>query len=145
MANTIKFIVTTQKKLQDLPITSGQLIFVTDEQSIYLDTNIRTAFKQIIKLPTEQFRKDMISPVDTFYFVDETKVLWQYENDEWFQLTNSPKENIIFADEGDFPDVGTEGILYVTEDSIYRWNNNTNQYTMLGGNNSSSLIWEDIK
>lgn len=141
---TIKFIATTKSKLKDLPIAAGQLIFATDEKVIYLDTEIRTAFQQIITLPTEQFRQDMISPVEAFYFVNETKVLWQYEQDAWFQLTNSPKENIIFADENDFPDVGTEGILYVTTDNIYRWNNDMHQYTKLGGSNGSTE-WQDLK
>lgn len=139
----IKFIATTQAKLEALPIVTGQLIFATDERAIYLDTDVRTVFKQIMMLPTEQFRKDMISPVEGFYFVNETKVLWQYETDEWFQLTNSPKENIIFAEKDEFPEVGTEGILYVTNDSIYRWNNDTHQYTKLGGE-SDSFEWKEL-
>ena len=141
---TIKFIATTQDRLKDLPIAAGQLIFATDKQTVYLDTNVRTAFEQIITVPTEQFRKSISSPVETFYFVNETKVLWQYENNEWFQLTNSPKENIIFEDRDNFPEVGTEGILYVTKNNIYRWNNNTHSYTILGGSGSSAAEWQDL-
>ena len=61
----IKFIATTQDRLKDLPIAAGQLIFATDKQTVYLDTNVRTAFEQIITVPTEQFRKSISSPVET--------------------------------------------------------------------------------
>lgn len=140
---TIKFIATTKSKLQDLPIVSGQLIFVTDEQIIYLDTEIRTAFKQIITVPTEQFRQEMVSPVESFYFVNETKILWQYEQNIWYQLTDSPKENIVFIKENDFPETGEIETLYVTDDNIFRWNNTTHQYTKLSGA-SETTEWQNL-
>ena len=55
-----------------------------------------------------------------------------------------PKENIIFEDRDNFPEIGTEGLLYVTNDNIYRWNNNTHSYTILGGSGSSVTEWQDL-
>jgi len=139
---TIKFIATTQAKVDSIPIAAGQLIFSTDERIIYLDTTERTAFQSIITVPTEQFRQNLTSPVEAFYFVNDTKILWQYEQSEWFQLTSSPKENMIFTDEESLPTEGQDEILYVTEKNIYRWNASTHEYIKLGGDNTA--IWQDL-
>lgn len=139
---TIKFIATTQAKVDSIPVAAGQLIFSTDERIIYLDTTERTTFQSIITVPTEQFRQELTSPVEAFYFVNDTKILWQYEQSEWYQLTNSPKENVVFTDEDSLPSEGEDEILYVTDTNIYRWNVTAQEYTKLGGGNSA--IWQEL-
>lgn len=71
----MKFIVTNAKKLNDIEIVSGQLIFVRDERIIYLDSDIRTPFTQMIYVSTEAQRQTIASPLKGFYFVEETSIL----------------------------------------------------------------------
>ena len=50
----MKFIVTNKNKLDSISIVSGQLIFARDERVIYLDSDVRTPFTQMIYLATEE-------------------------------------------------------------------------------------------
>lgn len=142
MANAIKFIATTSEKLKDLQIKSGQLIFSMDDRIIYLDTDIRTSFAQIITVPNEDTRIHLVKPVSGFYFVNQTKILWQYQSDTdiWTKLTESPKEQIVFSKRKDFPVIGEEGILYV-DDYIYKWDSLNKEYIKLSGG-EGSVAWE---
>ena len=114
----LRVISTTEDRLQELPIAFGQMIFVKDSRRILLDTEIRNEYNQIIVLQTETQRENII-PVSAFYFVNETKVLWRYD-DGWFSLTTPPSESVDFI-EGDLPVIGTKNVLYVTKSSIYQW------------------------
>lgn len=71
----MKYIVTNANKLKDIEIISGQLIFVRDERVIYLDSDVRTPFSQMIYISTEVQRQAINSPLKGFYFVEETSVL----------------------------------------------------------------------
>lgn len=80
----MKFITTTSNKISTIEKVAGQLIFSRDNRVIYLDTdsNIRTAYYTIITLTTEAHRDSLVSPVAGFYFVEETAILWYYDNSE---------------------------------------------------------------
>lgn len=139
----MKFIATTSNKISTIEKVAGQLIFSRDNRVIYLDTdsNTRTAYYTIITLTTEAHRDSLVSPVAGFYFVEETAILWYYDNSEgWEQLTNTPDERIQFYDStSEFPIKGLEKVLYIIPRAIYQWDNITNSYIKLGGE-----FWEPI-
>lgn len=135
----MRFIATTSDKMNSIDIESGQLIFSRDDRVIYLDTDVRTSFQQIITVVNEQTRQELISPVSGFYFIEDTKTLWRYNNSIWEQLTEPPKENLVFTERENFPVQGQEEVLYVDKDTIYTWDANNNVYTEVG-----ALNWEPI-
>lgn len=66
----MKFIATTSKKLDDIKIKDGQLIFTTDNRIIYLDTNKkRTPYAAIMTIVDEETRENLPSPIEGFYYV----------------------------------------------------------------------------
>ena len=96
MAKTIlKAYSTVESKLPTLPLEDGQLIFVYDKKKIILDNRgVRTVYEQIQTIETEEQRNDLLAPIDSFYFVIETSILWRYTNGHWNQITTSPQEQI---------------------------------------------------
>lgn len=126
------FYATTSEKVSTIPVKSGQLIFSTDDRVIYLDSDVRTSFQQIITLVNEEQRLNGTGFVEGYYFVEETKILWRYINSIWTQLTNSPEEKMIFIDEVDLPAIGQEKTLYITEDALYQWSDLQQGYTSIG-------------
>lgn len=135
----MRFIATTSDKMDDIDIVSGQLIFSRDDRVIYLDTDVRTSFQQIITVVNEQTRQELVSPVNGFYFIEDTKTLWRYNNSQWQQVTEPPKENLVFAEKNNFPIKGQENVLYVDKNTIYTWDSENNVYIEVG-----ALIWESI-
>ena len=135
----MRFIATTSDKMNDIDIVSGQLIFSRDDRVIYLDTDVRTSFQQIITVVNEQTRQELVSPVNGFYFIEDTKTLWRYNNSQWQQVTEPPKENLVFAEKNNFPIKGQENVLYVDKNTIYTWDSENNVYIEVG-----TLIWESI-
>lgn len=119
---TTKFINTSSEKLPDLPIVKGQIIFVKDERTIYVDTDtdVRTPFRQIFELDTELSRTSLSIPLKGFYFIKETSVLWRYDNG-WTAITVSPKQQIVFDLRANFPDVGDPNTLYIDGLQMYRY------------------------
>ena len=71
--------------------------------------------------------------------IEDTKTLWRYNNSQWEQLTEPPKENLVFADRDSFPAQGQEEVLYVDKETIYTWDSVNNVYTKMG-----ALNWEPI-
>lgn len=116
---------TIESKLPTLPLEDGQLIFVYDKKKIILDNHgVRTVYEQIQTIETEEQRNDLLAPIDSFYFVIETSILWRYSNGHWNQITTSPQEQIdrIVA-EGTkqvkaVQDKGTEVLQSIPEDFV---------------------------
>ena len=126
--SVIRYYAVSRDKLDQLAVADGQLIFVRDAREIYLDVNgERTSYSQIMVLFDEEHRKGL-KPVTGFYFVSSTNVLWRYDN-QWIQLTTSPREVVVFSDE--LPQQGVEETLYITEEDIYKFDDG--KYTKLGG------------
>lgn len=136
---SMRFIATTSDKMDSIDITSGQLIFSRDDRVIYLDSDVRTSFQQFITVVNEQTRQELASPVNGFYFIEDTKTFWRYNNSEWEQITSSPKESLVFAARADFPATGEENVLYVDEQMIYTWNSTENDYIEM-----NALYWQPI-
>lgn len=131
----MKFIATTSDKIDSIPVVSGQLIFSRDDRVIYLDTDVRTSFQQIITLIDDDQRLAIQFPLQGYYFVKDTKILWTYENGNWIQITEPPKQEVVYG----LPDVGEENVLYMEGTKLYRWDKLSNSYIEMG-----IQIWEAI-
>jgi len=74
----VNFIYTTSAKLNDLPVEDGQIIFAPDMQTICLDMSGQRFYYQTIKIfETDEERMSTPFPVQGFYFVQETEVIWR--------------------------------------------------------------------
>ncbi|MBO7079695.1 MAG: hypothetical protein J6W64_07810 [Bacilli bacterium] len=133
----MKFIATTSDKVSQIAKAQGQLIFSTDNRVLYLDTgaDTRVDYNTIIVLVDEDFRQGIVSPIEGFYFVEETAILWRYNVSKgWEQLTSTPDERIYFYNStSDFPVQGTTQALYVIPGSIYQWDSTFSTYKAVGG------------
>ncbi len=136
---SMKFIATTSDKLSSINFAPGQLIFSQDDRVIYLDTTERISYQAILIVSTEAERVAIQSPVNGFYFVEETCVLWNCKNKTWVQLTVTPNEKIIFSDEVELPEEGSKNVLYVKNGVIYQWDENNKAYKSL-----NEMKWEEI-
>lgn len=140
----LKLVATTSSKIRDLTIQSGQLVFLYDIGRIAFDyKGTRVFYNQIVELESEAVRQSLENPLDGYYFVVGTGVLWTYKSG-WTQLTGSP-ENIEFNDV-DLPALGQENKLYVskTEQEISVWDEETNQYIKVA-NYTMDATLEDIE
>lgn len=142
MANTknqiiMKFIATTSDKLDKILLKSGQLIFTTDDRTIYLDTDKRTTYAAIMTIVDDETRRNLPSPIEGFYYVRTENALWNYNNGRWIQMTGQ-QSNLQFKD-GALPNPGESDILYVDNTALYRWNSIANKYDMVGG-----VDWKDL-
>ena len=136
---------TTAKRLPDLAIKNGQLIFIQDKHRIAFDFGDKRKFyNQIEELATDEERIALEEPiVGSFYFVINTAVFWTYQND-WIPLTTSPEE-IVFIGTDTMPELGSAKTLYVskTKKEITVWDNNTNGYVSVS-NYSEAISEEEI-
>ena len=137
---TVKFICSSSTKVDTIPFKEGQILFVQDERAIYVDGTERTCYQQIIFLQTEAQRTALAVPLHGFYFIEETKVLWEYDSG-WHQITEPPQKQIVFDNKSNFPPVGDPKVIYVDGINMYRYLND--QYQLMGGSGEGS-IWIQI-
>ena len=132
----LKAVSTVDSKLSTLPIEDGQLIFVYDKKKIALDNRgTRTVYEQIQTIEKEAQREELLAPIDSFYFVIETSILWRYANGKWIQITSQPAEKVITEDSYlNFPSVGSENQIYIdrSENATYRWDDKSLKYYCVG-------------
>lgn len=131
----LKAISTVDSKLASLEQKDGQLIFCKDTRKILLDLNgVRTAYEQITTINTESQRTEILAPVDGFYFVLDTHILWRYSA-KWIQITSQPAEIVYIASNHlEFPSVGKIKQIYIdTENNaLYRWDDIATKYFCVG-------------
>lgn len=83
MSAILKCYATTHDKLQSLPIEDGQLIFVSDQRTIYLDNHgLRLSYDVIRTVKTNFDREHLVAPIEGFYYVEETSSMWRYKSSE---------------------------------------------------------------
>ena len=141
MAAIVKLYSTTASKLNQLPVVDGTLTFVKDTRRIYLDMNgVRIEYSDIQILQNEVSRSNLLAPVEGFYFVEETNVMWRYK-EGWKQISPSNLNPIFFGDENDFPPIGVSSTLYVSNDATYKWGALTQSYEVV----SNKTAWETIE
>lgn len=122
MAN-IKYYCTSIDRLDSIPVADGNLIFCEDERAIFLDAyGVRTSYQQIICLETEAQRSALPHPVKGFYFIQDSCILWRYDNG-WYQLTTTPQDQIIFRPRESFPEEGESNRIYIDGTKMYRFIN----------------------
>lgn len=130
MANSIvKFYTTVAAKLSQLAVKNGQIIFVSDTRKIYLDfAGQRVCYDAIAIFDTDQERLDWLAPVEGFYYVRETHVIWNFSG-SWTQITPENLTPISFGVTAqDFPAVGNNKILYIADDATYKWDAAKSEY-----------------
>lgn len=145
---TFNVVATTSDKVKDLIIKNGQLIFVRDKGRVAFDfKDKRVFYNQITELDTEQERETLSAPVNGYYFVIETAVLWFY-GDEWVQITTPPRDVVFIGVE--LPELGQAktGTLYVNkaEKEISVWDEESNEYVVVADKteDTGSVSFEDI-
>ena len=141
---------TVESKLPTLPLEDGQLIFVYDKKKIILDNHgVRTVYEQIQTIETEEQRNDLLAPIDSFYFVIETSILWRYSNGHWNQITTSPQEQIDrIATEGTkqvkaVQDKGNEVLQSIPEDFQTQMETKLNKQQGIENKGKVLVIGED--
>ena len=141
---------TVESKLPTLPLEDGQLIFVYDKKKIILDNRgVRTVYEQIQTIETEEQRNDLLAPIDSFYFVIETSILWRYTNGHWNQITTSPQEQIDrIATEGTkqvkvVQDKGAEVLQSIPEDFVTQMESKLDKRQGIENKGKALVIGED--
>ena len=115
MADTTKksvlsLVATKSSKIKDLVIKNGQLVFIQDLGRIAFDFNdTRVFYNQIAELNTDSERLALDSPLNGYYFVIDTGVLWSYK-DGWIQITDRPQEVVFIGVE--LPALGQANKIY---------------------------------
>lgn len=140
----VKVIATSSSRVKELPIKTGQLIFVQDLKRIAFDFNDRRVFyNQIVELETDYDRASLEEPLTGYYFIIETATLWHFE-EEWVQISGSPKEIIFIGAE--LPTLGQKSNLYVntSDKEISIWNDEQNKYIVVS-DCTKEITEEDIE
>ena len=140
MSAIVKFYHTTQSKLAQLPVSDGNLVFVTDTKKMYLDINgNRLAYIDIQVLPEESDRTSILAPIEGFYYVEETNILWRYK-EGWKKVTPDNLSPLFFGAYEDFPPTGNSNVLYISDDATYKWDSLTSTYTCV----SNKTEWKEL-
>lgn len=140
MSAIVKFYHTTQSKLAQLPVSDGNLIFVTDTKKMYLDINgNRLGYQDIQVLPTETDRTSILAPIEGFYYVEETNILWRYK-EGWKKVTPDNLSPLFFGAYEDFPPTGNSNVLYISDDATYKWDSLTSTYICV----SNKTEWKEL-
>lgn len=141
-AAIVKVYSTVASKLNQLQVTDGQLIFVKDTKRIFLDMNgLRLGYDTIQVFPTDEERLQILAPVEGFYFVESTGIMWRYNN-EWKQLTPSNLNPLFFGNREDFPPEGNPATLYLTDDATYKWDSLLREYIIVSNKTEWKMIGE---
>lgn len=141
--SVLKLVATTSSKVRNLTIENGQLVFIYDIGRIALDyKDKRVFYNQIVELETEAERLALEDPLDGYYFIIGSGVLWAYKSG-WIQITGKP-ESIEFIDV-ELPELGQENKLYVNkvECDISVWDDEADTYIKVA-NYTMDATEEDI-
>lgn len=140
MSAIVKFYHTTQSKLAQLPVSDGNLVFVTDTKKMYLDINgNRLGYQDIQVLSTETDRTSILAPIEGFYYVEETNILWRYK-EGWKKVTPDNLSPLFFGAYEDFPPTGNSNVLYISDDATYKWDSLTSTYICV----SNKTEWKEL-
>lgn len=131
--NILSLIATSSSRVKDLVIKNGQLIFIQDVGRIAFDfNNKRVFYNQIVELDTDAERISLESPLNGYYFVIDTGILWHYNN-EWVQITSAPEQIVFIGVE--LPTLGQANKIYAntTEgaENISVWDEKLGAYVVV--------------
>lgn len=135
MANAkAKLYYTISKYLNTLPIKNGNIIFVSDINTVCLDMNHkRIHYNTILTFPSDWDRQHYPNPQPGFYYVKVTNILWRYdETHGWKQITSSGLNPIIISQsKEDFPEQGDPEKLYISDDGVWTWKESNWDYHLV--------------
>lgn len=137
----ITYYLTDSSHLSEIEVTAGNLLFCEDVKRIYLDgNNGRVCYDSIMIFETDADRISYTSPIEGFYFVEETKIMWRYSNEEWIAITEPPTNNVIFIPYSELPEEGQYAVLYVCDKEFYIWNPTEMKYEKM----NSDSVWHEV-
>lgn len=143
---TMSVIATTPKRVKDLVIKDGQLIFVRDEETnngtVFFDfKGTRTIYNQIIELESDLARISLSSPIGgRFYFVIENATLWYYsDTDKWVQITSTSDSAVFIGDL--LPEIGQQKTIYVdkSKKEISVWDDTGSNYMVVADKTDNAI------
>lgn len=83
----------TKSTLNLVPIINGQLIYVSDNNEIYYDTEgVRRPIVDIMILNTQYEFDNLLAPLIKFYFIVETNKFYYYTGTDWILLNAAGNE-----------------------------------------------------
>lgn len=86
----VKFTTTKRSKLNAIPITNGQIIYLSDSSEIYFDMNgERKSTSDIIQMDKEEDILNCLTPINKLYLAKDTGKLWKYMNSDWVCISGS--------------------------------------------------------
>lgn len=131
----LQLVVTTSQRIRDLVVKDGQFIFLRDIGRLAFDyKGQRVFYNQIVQLDTEAERLALEDPLDGYYFVIDTAMLWRYK-DGWIQITDKPQEIVFIGTENDLPTLGQANKIYADvtsgEEHITVWSEELGRYVIV--------------
>ncbi len=139
MAKT-KYIVAPSSKLNQIDYDFGNLIFIEDLHRIYYDGVYgRVCYDSLVQLDTEEDREQFEHPFEGFYFVEQTKTLWRYYDEEWTAIAK-PNDSVRFVDKQDLPVEGESNVLYICGTEMFTWDSVSSEYVSM----TSETVWHEV-
>lgn len=139
----VKFNTSVKSKATDtsvIPVTDGQFLIVTDTKQLMYDFGAtRITLGDIIELDTEAERVALLTPLDKFYFVKDTKVLWRYTSGAWQSwadattVSNHVSATILSTD-------GVHGLRYDATNSVLQYKDANNKWVTIPMGGSSTAV-----
>lgn len=144
--NVLSLIATSSSRIRELPVKNGQLVFIQDIGRIAFDyNNKRVYYNQIVELDTEAERQELVSPLNGYYFIIDSGVLWHYKNG-WTPITSEPEEIVFIGVE--LPLLGQKNKIYANTtsgaESISVWDEESDKYVVVADKTQSVTIDEVI-
>lgn len=138
---SITYYLTDAEHMGSISVSPGNLIFCEDTKRIYLDGKSgRVSYDSLIVFDTEADRLAYANPIEGFYFVEETKVMWRYSGETWTSITESPTNNVVFIPKSELPIPGKVDTLYICDTEMFIWSPTENKYHSM--NNDS--VWHEV-
>ncbi len=141
MSKITYYLLPSSSKLNEVDYQLGNLIFCEDIKRIYLDGVYgRVSYDSIVVFETDAERILYEHPFEGFYFVEETKTLWRYYEEEWTNITEPPESNVVFIPKSELPPEGEFAVLYVCDTEQYVWNPTTHAYDQI----NAEAVWHEV-
>lgn len=124
----------TKYQVQTSPVVDGQFIVATDSRELYYDNgSLRIPLGDIVFIPTEDERLEILAPLPKFYFVVESKLLYVWDGENWQVINDYPFDEYSLPSPGSLP-----AVLIVRHDKV--------RYLPLGNDGDVlTVCGEDIK
>ncbi len=137
----ITYYLTTSEYINTIDVALGNLIFCEDTKRVYFDgDNGRVSYDSLLVFETDADRHAYAHPMDGFYFVEETKIMWRYSNGEWTAITEPPTNNVIFIPKSELPTKGEFATLYICDTEMFIWSPTENKYIPM----NADSIWHEV-